>query len=352
MPEHVRAATERPLVCPTPFLTRPPFWGGHLQTIAASRRRRPVGDDGRPVILRIPAEDGSGDELAAEWLEPARPTGPLVVVLHGLGGSASSPSMRWTARALVEAGHPVLLPDGRGIGRSARSCRYFLHAGRTDDVATVLRAAANPRLAGDRASLAARGVVLVGVSLGGSLALRFLGEDRVDRDRLPPLLGAATTSAPMNLEATSRRLSQWTRWPYARSILTRIRRQLAASTIDLSPAEWRAARTVRSVWDLDDRITGPRSGYPSAATYYAACSAGPVIHRVAVPTLAILAGDDPLVDLSEYAAIDWAGIPNVRPVIVRSGGHAGFLDRAGGHAWSDRRLVEWVRERSAATGRG
>ena len=144
--------------------------------------------------------DGSGDVLLASLHRPddagQNARRPLVLLIHGLAGSADSIHVRASARHLLQQGFPVLRLNLRGAGPSRASCRQNYHAGRSADLEAVLG-----RMDGQ---LAGNGLCLVGFSLGGSLLLKYLGE----LGRRAPVLAAASVSAPIDLAAAQRRLMQ------------------------------------------------------------------------------------------------------------------------------------------------
>src|SRR5205807_7924241 len=124
-----------------------------------------------------------GDNLAVQVHRPRhRPRGPVVALVHGLGGSAESDYVRASAYGLLAAGFVVARVDLRGAGRSGDTSAGLYHAGRTDDLRAVLR-----RLAGEAATVAP-----VGFSLGGDLTLELLGEPL---DGIPVGAGAGVPAA-------------------------------------------------------------------------------------------------------------------------------------------------------------
>jgi predicted alpha/beta-fold hydrolase len=53
-------------------------------------------------------------------------------------------------------------------------------------------------------------------------------------------------------------------------------------------------RGIRTVFEMDDRITAPKFGFSGAEHYYRTQSANQFLERIRVPTLFITAQDDPL----------------------------------------------------------
>jgi predicted alpha/beta-fold hydrolase len=115
------------------------------------------------------------------------------------------------------------------------------------------------------------------------------------------------------------------------------RRRLAEAA-DVTPA----ARA-RSVYEFDQLFTAPVCGYGAAERYYAACSAGPLMARIEVPTLVLASRDDPLVPWGPLSAARVSSA--VKVVSPARGGHMGFFGARNGdrdRRWADWRVVEWM----------
>ena len=95
---------------------------------------------------------------------------------------------------------------------------------------------------------------------------------------------------------------------------------------DLPPELRQAARAARSLQEFEARVTAPRFGYPSYGVFCEVNRPAAVLPRIRVPTLVMLAADDPLVPLGSMEGIDWQDCPAVLPLPVAGGGHCGFYD--------------------------
>jgi len=78
------------------------------------RVRRHLPLPAEPASVEIKAADGA--VLSAWFLEPSRPTGHCVAVLHGIGDTRLG--ARGFSPMFLKAGYSVLLPDSRGHGDS------------------------------------------------------------------------------------------------------------------------------------------------------------------------------------------------------------------------------------------
>ena len=311
-----------------PFAPRLPWLGADLQTLRNLLCRASKGlAGGVPIELPL----GDGDALMGMLHHPpAESAAPLALLIHGLSGTADSDYVVATARLLLARGFPVLRLDLRGAGASQRTSTGRYHAGRSEDLAAAI-AALPP-------ALSEHGLLLVGYSLGGNMLLKFLGE-RVQTDKV---LGAVSVSAPADLAIASRRIRAPRNGFYHRHLLQMIKAEALAPTALLTAAERQAIESARSIWDFDERFIAPRHGFAGAADYHAKCSAAAFVGRIAVPTLAIHALDDPWIPEAAYRTVDWSDLPAVRLVLTRSGGHVGFHDAASTIPWHDRAIVQFA----------
>src|SRR4051812_18065523 len=92
------------------FRPRAPWLTADLQTLRNNLRRPHHDLTAWPEeTIELPLTDGSADRLLSHLHRPASdaPRG-LVVVVHGLGGSADSTYVRATARHLLQQNYAVL----------------------------------------------------------------------------------------------------------------------------------------------------------------------------------------------------------------------------------------------------
>ena len=311
------------------FRPRPPWLGGHLQTVRdrIARPRYPL-----PAAETLMVAVSDGDRLAVQVHRPkGRPRGPVVALVHGLGGSAESGYVRACAHGLLAAGFAVARVDLRGAGLSGGTSAGLYHAGRTDDLRAVLR-----RLADEAATVAP-----VGFSLGGNLTLKLLGEPL---DGIPVLAGAAI-SAPLDLALGTEHLSKVTFGAYERYLIARMRRDATRPGSAVTAEERTRVARVRGILDFDNAITAPRNGWRDAAEYYALNSAIGFLATITVPTLIIHAMDDPMIPAAPYRTVDWDALPTLTRQITAHGGHVGFHGRGSRLPWYIDRVTEFLATR-------
>lgn len=280
-------------------------------------------DDGDSVILH--------DDRPAEWKRGDH----VALLMHGLGGSHRSGYMVRCAQKLGLRGVRVFRMDHRGCGAGAGLARNPYHAGRTDDLSTVIR----------HLELVCPGslISLAGFSLSGNLLLRYLG---LDPDSLPlSLFRAVAVCPPVDLQSCMEYLNQSAAgrrydWYFTRLLVSQIANSLLWRD-DLPIAT--QGRLPRRLPHFDDLYTAPATGFQSAAHYYDAASSRPVLGNIRVHTMILSSADDPIVDTR---CVISASLPaNVRLCLTPYGGHLGFIARAGtdpDRRWMDWRIVDWL----------
>lgn len=297
----------------------PPFWarGPHLQTIAANYLPSPAAElPWERIRLRL----GDGDALALRALDGS--TGAVVVLFHGLGGSADGHYVQRAAARCRALGHAVLAVNHRGAGEGAGWARHAYNSGSTQDLEAVLRYS--------RERFPGQLQVAVGFSISANMLLLLLGQGGAEwPDR------AIAVNPPVDLEACSRRLVTGFNRCYDQYFVRKVRRAVLGR-----PGAGPLART-GTLRAFDALFTAPQGGYPSRDAYYALCSSGPHLAGIRVPTVIITALDDPFAPAADL--LKWPLSPAVHLHAEPHGGHMGFLSRnLEGMRWLDYALEHYL----------
>ena len=370
---------------PPPFTTSrfrpaPGLGNPHVQTIAGKllrpaldlplRRERLETPDGDFLDLDF-AFDPSGAGSESGRARDARVAGrgaPVVVVLHGLEGSARRRYMQHTYRALLGRGlRPVGLNFRGCSGEPNRTARAY-HSGETGDLRYVLD------------TLGARfpdsALAVVGYSLGGNVALKFLGEEArgsgpEDRGMVAPGRSSPTSpgptgarsrvaagvavSVPFDLAAGARALesSRLGRTVYTRYFMrTLVPKTLARGSLLPDRVDLDRVRRARTVREFDDALTAPLHGFRDAADYYARSSSARFIGDITVPTLVVHSRDDPFLPASAVPESALRSNPAIAAVLTDRGGHQGYV--AGSllrpEFWVEEALAGWLDRALRASG--
>ncbi|MDE3199069.1 MAG: alpha/beta fold hydrolase, partial [Acidobacteriota bacterium] len=186
-----------------------------------------------------------------------------VVLLHGLEGNADSGYIRSMAWHCLRAGFSAHCFHMRTCGGTEQLCKTLYHAGLTSDLRAFLE---HRRREAPEAPLFA-----AGFSLGGNVTLKLAGE----LGETDLLQGAVAISTPIDLAACAQRLRKPDNFLYERRFVRRMQARLAAtgrySMEEMAP--------LRSIYEMDDRITAPSFGFGTADHYYATQSSCRVLDR-------------------------------------------------------------------------
>jgi predicted alpha/beta-fold hydrolase len=254
------------------------------------------------------------------------PRGELILV-HGLEGSADSGYMRTMAKAALDAGYVVNRFNNRTCGGTAHLSNTLYHSGLTVDMRMLLK-----QFRGEGRAPAH----LVGYSLGGNMVLKLAGE--LGDDAAALIASVCAISTPIDLAACSLRLAHPVNRVYERRFLKRMRLRVAATgrfTMD-------QIQNVRSIYEFDERVTGPSFGFRGAEHYYETQSARQFLERIRVPALLIQARDDVFVPFEIYEHPSLHANPHVHLLVTEHGGHLGFLSRTRPRFWADQAVLEWI----------
>jgi predicted alpha/beta-fold hydrolase len=309
------------------FRQRAPWFGGHLQTIRdrVARPRYDLSTVGEQ--RRILVEVSDGDRLVVQ-LHRVADEGPVVALVHGLGGSAESDYIRAATFGLAQAGFTVARIDLRGAGLSGEHSQGMYHAGRTEDLRAALRA------------LAEFGPVApVGFSLGGNLTLKLLGEPSQD----VPVIAGATVSAPLDLALGTQHLGRVSFGAYEWYLMAKMRRDATRPTSAVTAEERAVIARTKTILDFDNAITSRRHGWRDAAEYYTVNSSLGFLPKIATPTLVIHAMDDPMIPGEPYRGVRWDELPAITRLITPHGGHVGFHAHGERLPWYVGRIAEFLR---------
>jgi predicted alpha/beta-fold hydrolase len=286
--------------------------------------------------MRPPTRVERWDTPDDDFLEIHRldaPAGaPRLLILHGLEGTIRS---HYASGLLHEAKRRGWAADFlvfRSCGDEPNRALRLYHSGETTDLDLVVRRVT--------AETPDRPLFIVGVSLGGNVLLKWLGEQR---DRAPvQLRRAAAVSVPFDLGRGSRHLDRGFSRFYQAHFLRSLRKKALAKSIRY-PDAIRPDVVLRgqTLYEFDDLVTAPLHGFRNADDYYSRSSSLSYLAHIRTPTLLLSARDDPFLPpevLDEVREIARTN-PSLHLEFVEEGGHVGFI--SGSVPWRPFYYAEW-----------
>jgi uncharacterized protein len=311
---------------------QPLFRNGHLATIAANFWKRNL-DVAQFPVRSVVYQTEPAVRIRVDVQSPASEDRGDLVLLHGLEGSSNSGYMQSMAQAALLAGFRVHRVNTRTCGGTSTMAPTLYHAGLSSDLHYLLQALK---------SQGRDNVYLAGYSLGGNVALKFLGEMGTSAGHL--LRAAAAISVPLDLAACCRAMEHPRNFIYqrrfVRSLKASWRRRVLEFPDRFAPSEAELAQ-VQTVWQFDHLFTAPHFGFGTAENYYATQSAQRYLDGIRLPTLLVAAQDDPLVPFAVYRQPAIASNQHLQLLAPIHGGHVGFLARRQPRFWLDETLVKW-----------
>ena len=279
-----------------------------------------------PALRREELELPDGDITAVDWLIAADSlpgTSPLLIILHGLEGSAESSYVRMLMDTALAIGWRSCVLHFRDCGDYTNRLPRRYHAGETNDLRYFLKTLRDS----PEAARNAGPILAAGYSLGGNVLLKYLGEAGEDT----PLRAAAAVCVPLNLHRCAEALDQGFSRFYQRHLLKRmkvaVKRKFNRHT---AAFDWDKAMSARTFAEFDDWVTAPLHGFESMQDYYDRCSSVNYLKGIDKPTLIINAYDDPFMTRDVIPGEDQLS-EHVTLEVSDFGGHVGFIN--GGQPW-------------------
>lgn len=284
-----------------------------------------------------------GDFLDLDWHGPHQPDAPLVMVLHGLTGSSSSPYVKGLQQALQHRGWASVAVNWRGCSGEPNLLPRSYHSGASEDLAEVVSHL--------RAQRPLAPLYAVGYSLGGNILLKYLGES----GSASQLQAAVAVSVPFRLDECADRIglgfSRVYQAHFMRAMLAYVKDkqrhfQHLGHQENLATLERLGElRNLRNFWDFDGRVTAPLNGFQDAHDYYRRSSSRYFLRDNRTPTLIIQSSDDPFVFThSVPRANELAPLTHLE--LHSRGGHVGFVEGSlrNPSYYLERRIPRWLVE--------
>jgi len=308
-----------------------PRWlpGGHAQTIYPLLIKSAA-----PNYRRERWSTPDGDFIDLDWVDgPA--DAPLVVLFHGLEGSSRSHYAISLMHAVKRQGWTGVVVHFRGCSGEPNLLPRAYHSGDGAEADWILR-----RL---RSNHPQRYIHAAGVSLGGNVLLKWLGEQGSAAASV--ITSAASVCAPVDLTASGFQLGQGFNRLYSWRFIRTLKRNAECKLAQFPGCiNAERMRTASSLYEFDNAITAPLHGFRDTEDYWLRASSKPLLRSIAVPTLLLNARNDPFMPPSILPlAHEVSGTVTLdQPA---QGGHVGFVsgNLPGQLEWLPQRLLRHFR---------
>jgi predicted alpha/beta-fold hydrolase len=307
-----------------------PFWlySKHVETIVPSLIRKPKPLDYQRE--RITTRDH--DFLDLDYVINSNDS--IVILSHGLEGHSNKPYMLGMAHKFIKNKWDVVSWNCRSCSREINITPKLYHHGATEDLEDVINAVL---------SKGYKKIVLIGFSLGGSLLVKYLGENEM---RVPSeILGGVAFSIPCQLGSCAKKLSDPDNKLYLGKFLDKLKAKIKLKAEQFPDIfNLKGIDEISNFYDFDTRFSAPLYGFKNVEEFYDFASAGNYIEGIKRPTLLVNSLNDPMFPDDCYpneAAENHNCFYFETP---RRGGHMGFWRPGQKESWAEKRAYQFVSE--------
>lgn len=305
----------------------PPWWAKnpHVQTILPVLTKVD-----RPALRRERIELADGDFIDLDWQGIPQPNQAILVIIHGLEGSAESHYARRILAASKAIGLCSVVHHHRSCSGELNRLARGYHSGDTADLQTTLEHL--------KANYPHNRLLAVGYSLGGNVLVKYQGEQQ-DQSLIDK---AVAISAPLQLGSCANRLEKGFSKVYQSYLIKQLQQKMRGKVAKpelkpLMPISKQDIDSLTTFYAFDDKVTAPLHGFDGVDDYYTRASGMPYLNRIAKPTLVIHAKDDPFMTPAVIPAQDQLS-EHVQYELHENGGHVGFIN--GGSPWRPKYYLE------------
>ncbi len=316
-------------MAPSLFKPHPLLKNRHLQTIW--RTLFSESQFVQPRFGRFELNDGDFIDFA---YTPPR-AGPILLILHGLEGSYSSPYAQGMLNAAKKRDWQGMVMHFRGCSGSINRTLVGYHSGETKDLAQFLEYLRNTN--------PSKPIYAVGFSLGGNVLLKYLGESKEEAI----IDAAVAVSVPYSLKECSQQINSGLSKLYGRMLLNSLkesarRKMRIHQTSSIYGLTLETIEGFKTIREFDDRVVAPMWGFQDALDYYEKCSSKQFLRSIARPTLLIHSRDDPFMTPKVIPKSNDLA-PETILEVSRFGGHVGFIQGPPwkAHSWLDQRIPHY-----------
>lgn len=239
---------------------------------------------------------------------------PLIILLHGLGGNINSAYVASLFNAFNNSGYRAVLMNLRGANGPNRLPRSY-HGGDTSDFAYVLSQLKLREPSTKKA--------VVGISLGGNILLKWLGET----GQQSLVDAAVAVSVPFQLNIVVQKINKGFSRVYQTHLLERLR-TLFLQKLNIINHQLTLSKqtlvSIKTLYEFDEQITAPLNGFSSAHEYYQKSSSRQYLWNITTPTLIIHALDDPFMTPDVIPKLNELS-SDILLELSQYGGHVGFI---------------------------
>jgi predicted alpha/beta-fold hydrolase len=248
----------------------------------------------------------------------------LAIFLPGWFDSSETDYMLSAARRFLQAGWDVIRLNPRDHGDTAHLNERMFHAARFEEIQKAVEQLC--------CNAFPQPVYLAGFSLGGNFALRLAV--RRPPEQIPNLLGVAVISPVLDPRKVSAHLDAGPFW-YRDYLMKKWKRSLCAKARAFA-GRYNLAPLLRHtrIIPMTEALLPYYFDFRTEREYFDAFTlTRDSFASLAWPVTPLMAEDDPVVPIAEFHNLE--GIPNLKTVFTKRGGHCGFFSNLRLDSWAE-----------------
>ena len=284
--------------------------------------------DVQPRRERLELPDGDFIDLDWHGDDPNR----LVIITHGLEGNSDRHYVQRPARLFVENDWSAIAWNCRSCSGEMNRLPRFYHHGDTPDLSAVIDHAV------------AKGfqtIVLMGLSMGGSMSLKYLGEAR---ERPEQVKGAMTFSVPCSLKDSAVQIKAKGNRLYEKRFLEKLKKKIALKSEVHDELDATGLEQIHDFDEFHERYTVPLHGFDSLEDFYVKATCDQFFPDMRYPVLIGNALNDPMLGPDCYPTKIARDSPYVHLEMPALGGHVSFTIPGEDYSWMDYRALEFAQQ--------
>ena len=272
-----------------------------------------------------------GDFLDLDWSYTIEKSNKVIILLHGLEGNGQRPYVTGAAKLFNENGVDAICVNFRGCSGTPNLKYYSYHSGATEDLHEVIQHIV--------AAKSYTEIYIKGISLGGNIVLKYLGEKRA----IPKEVKAGIAiSTPCYLEGSANELHKIKNKPYAIRFKQHLVKKLKPKLIQFpEKITKKEINSIKILRDFDSVYTSKAHGFKDTDDYYTQSSSLQYLPNIKVPTLLINALNDSFLSPECYPIKEAKNNENLHLEMPNFGGHVGFINK-GDYYYNELRALAFV----------
>jgi len=262
----------------------------------------------------------------------------LVLLIHGLEGSSESQYMTSNTNHLNQKGLDTVCFNLRGCSGEDNLQLATYHSGKTEDVSFVIEHLIE--------NYSYKNIIIVGFSLGGNLALKYIGEK--GENISPVIKGGIAVSVPIDIGSAELEMDKLKNKLYIEIFFKTMKNKVLEKAFKFPEYKLDQDKLFKATKfkHLEYLYTVPVFGFKSPEDYWEKASSKPHLSKITKPTLLINAKDDTFLSRECYPYKEAENSNFFFFEEPKFGGHVGFMTsfKPKENKWLEYRIERFIKE--------